>query len=266
MRIFAIDDEQAMLDDLCDAIAAAEPNAQVCAFKRARAALESIELHGNVPDVVFSDIELPGTDGLTFSSRLKTKAPSAKIVFVTAYPNYAVDAYRQHANGFIVKPVEASRVREELDAFFPPNLARRMSIRCFGTFEVFMDGKPFVFSRLKTKEMFAFLVDRIGGTCTGEEIISALWEGESVRSRKAYLRVIASDLRSTLESEHLGEVVVHEHGQWAVDASLFDCDYYSLLNGESAALSSYHGEYMQQYSWAEETAARLYFAYKNGEA
>lgn len=261
MKIFAIDDERAMLEDLCDAIATAAPNAQVHPFKLARAALEAIELHGVIPDIVFSDIELPGINGLTFSSRLKEASPKTKIVFVTAYPSYAVDAYRHHVDGFIVKPVEASRIREELDALFPPRTQHHISVRCFGAFEVFVDGKPFMFSRLKTKEMFAFLVDRAGGTCTAGEIIAALWEEGNERNRRAYLRVIASDLRSALGSVGEGEVVAHKHGQWAVRTDLLDCDYYRLLEGEPDAFASYNGEYMRQYSWAEETAARLFFAY-----
>lgn len=262
MKIFAIDDEWAMLEDLCDAISVAAPNAQVHAFKRARAALEAIELHGDIPDVVFSDIELPGTDGLAFSSRLREVSPKSRIVFVTAYPGYAVDAYRLHVDGFVVKPVEASRIREELDVLFPsPSPKHRISVRCFGTFEAFLDGKPFVFSRQKTKEFFAFLVDRAGGTCTAGEVIAALWEDENARSRRAYLRVINSDLRTVLESVGEDDVVVHEHGQWAVRTDLLECDYYRLLEGEPGALSSYHGEYMLQYSWAEETAARLFFTY-----
>lgn len=261
MKIFAIDDERAMLEDLCDAIAVAAPNAQIRAFKRARAALEAIELNGDVPDVVFSDIELPGTDGLVFSSRLRKVAPKSKIVFVTAYPSYAADAYKMHVDGFVVKPVEAARVREELEVLFPSSKVpkNRMIVRCFGTFEVFLDGKPFVFPRQKTKELFAFLVDRAGGTCASAEIIAALWEEENARNRKAYLRVINSDLRSVLESVGEGDVVIHKHGQWAVRTDLLDCDYFRLLEGDPDARSSYHGEYMRQYSWAEETAARLFF-------
>lgn len=261
MRVFAIDDEQAMLDELCEAIAKAEPNAQICAFKRAAPALEALLQLEDAPDVIFSDIELPGIDGLTFSSRVKAISPTTKIVFVTAYPTYAVDAFRLHVDGFVVKPVEPERIREELDAIMGLGSSSkpRLLVRCFGNFEVFTNGKPLVFSRVLTKEFLAFLVDRAGGTCTSEEVSAALWEGRSVRNQKSYLRVLGSDLRSTLETQGIPNVLIHEHGQWAIRRDLMDCDYFRLLDGDRDAAETYHGEYMAQYSWAEGTVGRLYF-------
>jgi DNA-binding response OmpR family regulator len=171
MRAFAIDDEQAMLDELHEAIVAAELSAEVHDFKRAKPAITAIKC-GCVPDVVFSDIELPGMSGLVLASSLKEAAPDTKIVFVTAYPDYAVEAFRLHADGFVVKPVEMARVREELDALFessvetPPS---KLSVRCFGSFDVFFGASPVMFSRTQAKELLAFLVDRVGGTCTWQD-------------------------------------------------------------------------------------------------
>ena len=53
------------------------------------------------------------------------------------------------------------------------------------------------------------------------------------------------------------DVLILEHNQWAVRKELLDCDYYRLLDGDAKAASAYHGEYMNQYSWAEPTAARV---------
>ena len=78
MKIFAIDDEKAMLDALHEAIVAAEPDAEVLDFKRAKPALAAIEETG-APDVVFSDIELPGIDGISLATKIKDAAPDAKI-------------------------------------------------------------------------------------------------------------------------------------------------------------------------------------------
>ena len=260
MKIFAIDDELPMLEELREAIIGAEPSAEVVGFKRAKPAVEEAREKG-APDVVFSDIELPGMDGLTFASLMREAAPSSKIVFVTAHPNYAVEAFRKHVDGFIVKPVDAARVREELDAILDKDGNRepgKLRVRCFGNFDVFSGDEPVVFSRTQTKELLAFLVDRCGGTCTASEIESALWERKSVKNPRSYLRVLTNDLRESLAALGLERVLVREHGQWAVRADLLDCDYYRMLAGEPEAIESYRGEYMSQYSWAEATAARLH--------
>ena len=260
MKIFAIDDEKAMLEALHDAIVAAEPDAEVHDFKRAKPALEAIEEIG-APDVVFSDIELPGINGIALAAQVKEAAPDAKVVFVTAFPNYALDAYRVHGDGYVVKPVEADRVREELDALFPHHDIHRdkLQVRCFGTFEVFAHGEPLIFARARTKELLAFLVDRNGGACTGPQIANELWEDHATKNAQSYLRVLTADLKEALESAGLSDVLVREHGQWAIRPDLIDCDYYRLLAGDAEAVALFNGEYMSQYSWAEETAGKLYF-------
>ena len=262
MRVFAIDDELAMLDELCEAIVGAEPNAELHAFKRAKPVIEAIE-GGCMPDVVFSDIELPGVSGLTLVSSIKAAAPDAKIVLVTGHPGYAVEAFRMHVDGFIVKPVEMVRVREELDAISASGRdnpsPRKLSVRCFGSFDVFYGTSPVVFSRTQAKELLAFLVDRAGGTCTWQEIATALWEERRVKNPQGYLRVLTNDLRETLASIGMEGALVRDHGQWAVEPDLLDCDYYRMLAGDPEAIEAFQGEYMRQYSWAEVTAAKLHF-------
>lgn len=259
MRAFAIDDEQAMLNELHDAIIAAEPSAEVFDFKRAKPALEAI-LEMGAPDIVFSDIELPGIDGIVLATQIKELAPDTKIIFVTAYPNYAVDAFRLHADGFVVKPVEAARIREEIGNMFQTRKEpEKLQVRCFGAFEVFARGKPLIFSRSRTKELLAYLVDLNGGTCTSPQIVSTLWEDDTGKNPQSYLRVLASDLRKTLESVGLEDVLVRAHGQWAIRTDLVECDYFLMLRGDDDAIRAFRGEYMSQYSWAEKTTAKLFF-------
>ena len=263
MLIFAIDDEQATLEELHDAIAQAEPGAEIMDFRRASDALAAITEEGRQPNVVFSDIRMPGMDGLSLAVRLKKEVPGVKVIFVTGYEQYAVEAFRRRVNGYLMKPVDVTMVREELDALglpLQPADPEKLRVRCFGYFDVFWHDEPLIFARTQTKELFAYLIDREGAACTGGEIISALWEeNETIRNPKAYLRVLTQDLRSTLASVGMEDVLIRAHGQWAVRTELLDCDYYRLKRGDVAALNAYHDEYMNQYSWAEITLAKLHF-------
>ena len=264
MLIFAIDDEPAMLSELHDAIAAAVPGAEIMDFRRAAEVLAAITEHGAQPDVVFSDIELPGMDGLNLAVQIKNSAPGAKIVFVTGYSQYALEAFKRHVNGYLMKPVDADMIRGELDAMalpLPvPEQPEKLRVRCFGHFEVFWRGKPVVFQRRQSKELLAFLIDREGRACTAEEIAAALWEDDGdLTAAKHRVRNLVSDLRATLRALGLEELLIRERRQLAVRRDMVDCDYYRMLAGDMTAVNAYGGEYMVDYSWAELTSGRLHF-------
>ena len=266
MLIFAIDDEIAALEELHGAIAQAEPSAEIMDFETAGAALAAIREQGKKPDVVFSDIRLPGMDGLNLAVQIKNEAPYAKIIFVTGYSQYMGEAYRRHVIGYLMKPATPEKIREELDAIELLQAAPepdKLRVQCFGSFEVFWHDKPLVFPRSKSKELLAYLVDREGAYCTMGEIISALWEdGAEGKDAKHYLRVLASELSSVLKEIGMKDALLKQRGQWAVNRDKVDCDYYRMRDGDSAFVNAYRGEYMKQYSWAELTAGRLHFQSK----
>ena len=268
MLIFAIDDEAAALEGLHEAIAQAEPDAELMDFETAGAVLAAIREQGKRPDVVFSDIRLPAMDGLNLAVQIKKEAPYAKIIFVTGYSQYTMEAYKRHVVGYLMKPVSAAMIREELDAIKLLQAAPepdKLRVQCFGCFEVFWRGKPLPFPRSKAKELLAYLVNREGAYCTTGEIVCALWEdGTEGKNAKGYLRVLSSDLSAVLRSIGMGDVLLKKRGQLAVDRDKLDCDYYRMRDGDSASVNAYRGEYMKQYSWAELTAGQLYFRNKNG--
>ena len=65
------------------------------------------------PDIVWLDIEMPGMNGLETAAKIKQVSPDTNIVFVTGFPDYAVDAFGMHVSGFVLKPATADRLREE---------------------------------------------------------------------------------------------------------------------------------------------------------
>ncbi len=136
--------------------------------------------------------------------------------------------------------------------------AQRLRVQTFGNFELFWGDEPVHFHRSRTKELFAYLIDRRGAGSTMGELISVLWEGkpdtDSVRSQ---LRSLITDLRTTLRRLGAFGVIIKQRDLIAVDPSRVDCDYYRLLAGDPAAQHAFRGEYMCNYSWAEPTAGSL---------
>lgn len=75
-------------------------------------ALEKIET--SRADLVLLDIEMPRLTGLELASRLKALNPPPAIVFITAYPEHALDAFSVQATGYLVKPVSLESLSEVL--------------------------------------------------------------------------------------------------------------------------------------------------------
>ena len=259
MIIFAIDDEAAMLSELHHSIEGACPEAEIHDFRFAADAQNAIEKSRIIPDVVFSDIELPGMNGLTLALKIKQLAPMAKIVFVTGYSQYAVEAYRQHINGYVLKPIDAEQIRQEMNYLTEPYRQEpgKLQVRCFGNFEIYWQGKPVSFGRKQTKELIAFLIDR-NSICSSEEIADALWEGDTdLKACKTRLRSLLHDLKGTLSQIGINNIVIRRRGSIGIDSTCLDCDYYRFLKGDIQAVNAFRGEYMKQYSWAESTLGHI---------
>ena len=261
MRIFAIDDESSALRVLHKAIAQAAPQAEIVDFSLGVDALHAMEDGQNYPDVVFCDIRMPRLDGLALAARIRTASPRTKLVFVTAYSEYAYDAFQLRASGYVMKPVTAEKVRVELDNIAPalPQMPGGLWVRCFGSFEVFWERQPLRFARRQTRELLAYLIDREGALCSTEEIIGVLWEDKlDMAVGKNPLRQLIMDLKKTLSAIGMDGILVRRNKWLAVLKDQVPCDYYLMLAGDMEWVNAWCGEYMSQYSWAEMTAGRLH--------
>ena len=262
MLIFAIDDEPKMLRLLHKAIVKAAPDAEVKDYALGTEAITAIEDGGLTPDVVFSDIRMPKLDGLQLAVRLKTLVPDTKVVFVTGYNEYALDAFRVRAHGYLMKPVEPEHIRRELDYMLPrPALSsEKLRVQCFGKFEVFYCGKPLQFERLQTKELLAYLIDQNGASCTSQEVAAVIWDDETeIKVLTHRLRNLVADLRATLRKIGQEDIIIKSGRTIAVNRAMIDCDYYRMLDGDMDAVNSFCGEYMTQYTWATLTEGKLHF-------
>ena len=263
MRIFAIDDEPGVLETLHEAIEAAVPGAEILDFTRGQAALDAVVQEGIIPDMIFSDIRMPGMDGLQLAAAVRMAAPDTRIIFVTAYSEYALEAWKNHVHGYVMKPVTAEDIRDAIQHLQPAPASVRtdkLRIRCFGYFEVFWKNEPLIFARKKTKELFAVLVARNGSASTAEELISILYENtepEDMKKAKQNLRNLVFDLTETLEKIGQRDILLRKGSSIAIYPEKLDCDYYQMLAEGSSAFRSYPGEFMEQYSWAENIKGRI---------
>ena len=120
-RAVLADDERLMREQLRARLAEVWPELEVVA--EARNGLEAVELvERHRPDVVFLDIRMPGLTGVEAARRIAQlpapaaedgaddDAPVPEIVFITAYDQYAVEAFEQGVADYVLKPAERERL------------------------------------------------------------------------------------------------------------------------------------------------------------
>ncbi|WP_321971893.1 response regulator [Paratractidigestivibacter sp.] len=259
MNILVVDDKRLAVNALIRILGEIDPSWPVEGVTSGEEAL--VIAKGNRPDVVFLDIEMPGISGLELARRLREMSQDINIVFVTAHSEYALEAHGLYPSGYLLKPATEDDVRRALENLRHPvasGTSARLQAHCFGTFDIMVDGKPVPFKRSKTKELVAFLIDRQGARVNSDELVNALWEdGVSSVSRRAQVRNLISDMRSTFDALGVGDVIVRGRDALAILPDAVDCDYYRFLKGDLEAVNNYNGEYMNQYWWSEMTLANL---------
>ncbi|WP_241426575.1 response regulator [Dysosmobacter acutus] len=255
MTILAVDDEPIALDVLCRAIRKAVPDCALIPFTDPRAALDEVRRRPISPNAAFLDVEMFDLTGLELAKQLKDLYANVNIIFVTGHADYMGEAFYLHASGYILKPASPEAILTELDNLRRPvkdGRDGRLRVQCFGNFEVFLGEQPLNFARSKTKELFAYLVNRRGAVCTVRELAAVLWEDRSNSPAvQSHLRQLVKDLTDTLAAAGAPNVLLKGRGRLSVVPDAFSCDYYDFISGSIQAVNAYMGEYMAQYSWAE---------------
>lgn len=111
-RVILVDDERIILNGNLSVLRKAMPGAEVTGFTVPAEALafartQSVEL-------AFLDIEMGRISGLDVCRELLEIQPRTNVVFVTAYPDYALDAWGSGACGFVLKPLTPEAVQSQL--------------------------------------------------------------------------------------------------------------------------------------------------------
>lgn len=259
MKIIIVDDEEIVLEGMQTLARRLAPDSVVEAYSSARGALAAIEK--DRADVAILDIEMPEMSGLELALECKSRCPYINLIFATGYSEYAAEAFGLRASGYLLKPVREGDMRRELENLrnpVAPKLKNRPRIRCFGNFEIFMEGEPVVLHRSKGKEILAYLTDRRGAAVTTRELAAILWEDRVFDLKMSkHLSNIIAELISDLDAAGAGGIVGKRRGELFLRTDEVDCDYFRLLEGDVQALNSFHSEYMTQYPWSEFTLGSL---------
>ncbi len=113
LRVLVVDDEQLAREELCFLLGEASG---VEILGQAADGVDALRLAGELrPDLVFLDVQMPGLTGFEVARRLIEADVPSQLVFVTAFDQYAIDAFGVNAVDYVLKPLDASRLEQALD-------------------------------------------------------------------------------------------------------------------------------------------------------
>ena len=116
--IILVDDEKPILADNLRVLNNTLPGVEITGFTKSSEALEFAR--ANAIDLAYLDIELGRTSGIDLCEQLLRIRPDTDIIFLTAYPDYALRAWSTNACGFLVKPLIPDDIRKSLSSLRHP--------------------------------------------------------------------------------------------------------------------------------------------------
>ena len=178
------------------------------------------------PDVVFLDIEMPEMNGLELAEHLAAETPDIEVVFVTAYNQYAIQAFRVNALHYLMKPASLDEVQETVNRLYkakqvqrgpkPPAAAR---ICCFGGLRVYATANTknaIQWRTAKAEELFAYLFEQRQRSVPKWELCDVLWPGLGENKVATHLHTTIYQVRRALQNAGLATEIKFANGSYSL--------------------------------------------------
>jgi len=183
-------------------------------------------------DVVFLDIEMPDVDGLQLSEQILDLHENIDIVFVTAFNQYAVEAFELQALDYIMKPLTEERLGKTVRKLLKNKKIvapiGKPFIQCLGDFEIFKNGQALTWKNSKAKEVLAFLVHKEGVPVNWEKVANAVWPDYNAEKAQTNFHATTYLLRKKLAEAGLTHILDSGRGNYRIMTEQIDCDLYQL--------------------------------------
>lgn len=240
------------------------------------------------PDVVFLDIHMPEMTGLEAAEIIQQINPNIEIIFVTAYDQFAIQAFELNALDYLLKPVTHSRLEktvQRLQNNIKPKLPLKtnsteydLKVYCLNKIRFQLNGESQVYPKWRTakaQELFAYLIHHRGEYVSKYKIINMFTPEIDKKRGMTQLYTVVYQIRRCLKELGIDLIIENDSIQESyclrVENTVFDFElfeqriklldkadpnYYTELND---IVWSYEGNYMGEYDyiWADSERERL---------
>lgn len=296
MRVMIIDDEQMAIDVLERALQ------QIPQIEIVGTYLEPIKLLndiGKIPvEVIFIDMEMNYMHGLELAELISKDMPQIEIVFVTAHPQFALEAFEVNAIDYLLKPVQSNRLLKTIDKLQHriasdkqrikkhANGEGSLTMRVLGNFQLFdEDGEEVKWRTKKTKELFLYLWHHQKKGVHRSQIIFDLWPEVLEDKATSLLHTTIYQLRKLMRTFGYDQAVTLSNERYTLNTPIKTDveELLAIISSETFAVEKveqandlYKGDYLEveSYEWAlaeQENIKTLYLNYlenflRTGEA
>ncbi|KWX69366.1 hypothetical protein AMQ84_30700 [Paenibacillus riograndensis] len=289
MKAILIDDEKPALQHL-ERLLAKDGRLEISGkYTSARLGLQHLQQER--ADIVFLDIGMPEMNGLEAAEHIAVLDRSIRIVYITAYSEYAIEAFELNAIDYLLKPVTSQRLGKTLERLESREKqsareaesaaeARTLSILGFRRLE-FLDtsepGRKLQWRTSKAQEVFALLLHNRGQWILKDTIVDLVWPDFKPEKAVTNLHTTVYHIRKLLKTWGMNVLVEFSQERYRLTYEDVSFDVEDFLRGwrgtpvetdqewasRDKVLSLYRGDYLDEhhYDWAEPKRKELQTAY-----
>ncbi|MBT2289441.1 response regulator [Paenibacillus albidus] len=285
MKIMLVDNETLVLNQIRRMLSGYPGISVVGSFGNAHEAI--MRMPDLQPDVVFFDIHLPGLSGIQAAELVQEACPGTDIVFVTAYSEYAVQAFELNAVDYLLKPLHQARLDQTIKRLMQKRMNKQEDvpstapsrILCFRSLRFQRSGgSPEIpkWRTVKTQALFAYLLHQRGNIVLKETLLELLWPELEVKKAANQLYTSIYHIRQCLKQMGIDAPIQNMtiREGYILDTSRIRIDVDEWENGLRPVsrlnltdshselrrlLSLYEGDYLPEigYGWVEDERERL---------
>lgn len=272
MRVLLIDDEEIALIGSEVMLKELDDVEVVGKYTNPYLALEQIEVLD--VDVVFLDMEMGEVHGLELAEVMMSKYKHLEILFVTAHPRYALEAFEVNAIDYLLKPLNKKRLKKAIEktqeklALYSESKKRSVSkevvsfyAKTLGNFHLLDNtGKAVKWRTKKVKELFLFFLHHQGVPVHKAIVMEQLWPDIHLEKAVTLLHTTVYQLRKTFKENGMENAVQFNNDHYAWSVSI-ESDYTVLKGLLSTNMDStkveqilalYTGDFLEEedFRWA----------------
>ncbi|WP_248928305.1 response regulator [Paenibacillus hamazuiensis] len=290
LRAILVDDEQPALDLLEKLLSASGHIGISGMFTKPDEAVKWLKRE--TVDIVFLDIDMPGMNGIEAAEHMTAIDPGIEIVFVTAYNQYAIDAFEINAVDYVLKPITAGRLGKTVERIVSRRgtpaggeytsavPAVKSHFRCFRRFEWICDPDSSAAVKWRTskeRELMAYLVHHRNTFVAKEKILEDVWDSSNTEQAAVFLHTCIYGIRKRLGGIGCKHLLEFKNNSYRLETRglLCDADEFERIAGGGGSVSPvsigefervatlYTGDYMEEdgFVWAYEAQVRFKDAY-----
>lgn len=263
IRTIIIDDERHAIREIAYFLKDYSAIEVIASYTNPLKAIEELKVQ-NV-QLVFLDINMPQLPGIDVGSKILDINPEVRIVFVTAYDQYALEAFELNAIDYILKPIQQIRFDKTMDRILKGierhdlHQNKKLHIKCFGSLKIgWEDEDPIKWRTEKTKELFAYLLMNAGIELSKDRIIDTLWSDIDVERAVKQLHNGIYYIRKTLEEYGIDRELVSISGNYCLKIGAVNFDKLAWKELKANPVSDitlrqveqiYVGDYLEDVDW-----------------